>query len=151
MKKIIKPILLCGLVGFLLSKFMLSQYENKEEIKPVFKSDKSLFFIQYGVYSSQESMKDNTKELNHYIYNFNDDLYYVYIGITNNFENATKLKGYFKTLGYDIYIKDYVVSNQEFLETIGYYDLLLSQTTDYDTIKSICHQVLKKYEEVVNY
>jgi len=145
------PILLCLVIGFLLSKFMLTQYEEREEIKPVFGQTENLFFIQYGVYSSRDSMENNTKELNYYIYNFNDNLYYVYLGITKNYENANKLKGYFKTLGYDIYIKDYQVSNQEFLEMIEYYDLLLSQTTDYDTIKSICHQVLQKYEEFVNH
>ena len=33
---------------------------------------------------------------------------------------------------------------------IEYYDLLLDQTTDDDTIKSVCRQVLEKYEELGN-
>ena len=147
MKKVIIPILLCIFIGFLLSKFMLNQYENKQNITPVFNNSENLYFIQYGVYSNEESMKNNTKNLNYYIYNLDNDLYYVFIGITASDENSEKLKGYFKTLGYDTYIKEYSVSNKDFLEMIDYYDLLLKQTSDNDIIKSVCRQVLEKYEE----
>ncbi len=150
MKKYIIPVILCILIGFLLSKFMLNQYQDKQNITPVFNSGEILYFIQYGVYSTLESMENNTKNLNYYIYNFDNDLYYVFIGLTNSSANAHKLKGYFKTLGYDTYVKEYNVSNKEFLEIIGYYDLLLTETTDNDTIKSVCRQVLEKYEELVN-
>ena len=150
MKKYIIPVVLYVVIGFLLSKFMLNQYENKQNITPVFKSGKDLYFIQYGVYSTEENMENNTKNLNYYIYNLNDGLYYVFIGITSNEDNANKLKGYFKKEGYDTYIKEYNVSNKDFLEMIEYYDLLLDQTTDDDTIKSVCRQVLEKYEELGN-
>ncbi|MDD2181021.1 MAG: hypothetical protein PHW32_01495 [Bacilli bacterium] len=149
MKKVIMPILLCIFIGFLLSKFMLNQYENKQNITPVFNSSEKLYFIQYGVYSNEESMKSNTENLNYYIYNLTDNLYYVFIGITGDAENSNKLKGYFKTLGYDTYIKEYSISNKDFLEMIEYYDLLLKQTSDNDIIKSVCRQVLEKYEESI--
>ena len=74
---------------------MLNQYENKQ-ILHSFKSGKDLYFIQYGVYSTEENMKNNAKNLNYYIYNLNDGLYYVFIGITSNEDNANKLKDILK-------------------------------------------------------
>ena len=147
MKKIIIPVILCIFIGFLLSKFMLNQYQNKQKITPVFNTGEKLYFIQYGVYSSEESMKNNTDKLNYYIYNLENNMYYVFIGITKSSENASKLQGYFKTLGYDTYMKEYSVSDSEFLEMISYYDQLLSTTTDYEVIKLVSRQVLEKYEE----
>lgn len=149
MKKIVIPVILCIFIGFLLSKFMLNQYQNKQKITPVFNTGEKLYFIQYGVYSSEESMKNNTDKLNYYIYNLENNMYYVFIGITKSNENAFKLQGYFKTLGYDTYMKEYSVSDSEFLEMISYYDQLLSTTTDYEVIKLVSRQVLEKYEESI--
>ncbi|MDD2519118.1 MAG: hypothetical protein PHI05_04935 [Bacilli bacterium] len=149
MKKYIMPVILCIFIGFLLSKFMLNQYQNKQKITPVFNTGETLYFIQYGVYSSEESMKNNTDKLNYYIYNLENNMYYVFIGITKSIENVSKLQGYFKNLGYDTYMKEYNVSDSEFLEMISYYDQLLSATTDYEVMKSVSRQVLEKYEESI--
>ncbi len=151
MKKFIVPVILCIAIGFLLSKFMLNQYENKQNIIPVFNSGQKIYFVQYGVYSTEDSMRNNTKKLNYYVYNKEDNLYYVFIGVTGNLENSNKLKGYFKTLGYDTYIKEYNISNKDFLERLEYYDLILGQTTDNETIKLVSRQVLENYEETINH
>ncbi len=151
MRKIIIPIIMCMLVGFLLSKYFLSLYDNKQKIMPIFNVGQKLHFIQFGVYSSEESMKNNTKSLNYYIYNKADGYYYVYIGITSIYENAVKLKGYFKTVGYDTYIKEYNVSNNEFLESLQYYDQIIKGTNEEEVMKQISQQVLEQYEVIVNY
>lgn len=147
----IMPAILCLLIGFLLSKFLLNQYQNRQTITPVFNnSGKKLYFIQYGVYSTEENMRNQAKNLNYYIYHYDNQYYYVFVGITSNVENVEKLKGYFKNLGYDTYVKEFFISNKEFLEIIEYYDLLLEKTSDNDTIKAVCRQVLEKYEEIEN-
>lgn len=148
MKKLI-PLILCLLVGFFMSKFMLSQYEGREKITPVFGNSEKLYFVQYGVYSTKENMINNTTNLKYYIYNEIDDLFYVFIGITKNKTNSEKVEGYFKNLGYDIYITQYSCNNKDFLEMINYYDVLLEKTDDKDVIKEAMRQVLEKYEELV--
>ncbi len=148
MKKLI-PIILCVLIGFFMSKFMLNQYEDKQKIKPVLGNSEKLYFIQYGAYSTKENMINNTNYLNYYIYNEIDNLYYVFVGITKSQNNCEKLKGYYKSLGYDIYIKEFNNNDKEFLEIINYYDLLLEKTDDKDVIKEINRQILEKYEELV--
>ena len=148
MRRHIVPIILCLIVGFFLGQFLLNQYNDKEKIKPIFNEKEKVFFIQQGVYSTKDSMEKNTTSFKHYIYNMQDNKYYVFIGITKNSSNADKLKKYFKEVGHDTYIKEFEVNNKEFLEILGQYDLLLEKTNDPETIKTICNQVLSKYEEL---
>lgn len=149
MKKYIVPIVSALLVGFLLAKFTIDQYDKKESLKTVFSSSETLYFIQQGVYSSRESMEKNMTDFAYYIYNLKDDKYYTYIGITKNSENLEKLKGFFENMGYITYIKEFDVESDAFVEVLNQYDNLLSQTDDKNTIKAICSQVLSKYEELI--
>lgn len=148
--KFIVPLISAILIGFLLGKFMFNQYDSKTSIKTVF-NDKgqSLYFIQQGVYSSKESMEANVSSFSSYIYEVNDNKYYVYIGITGNKENVSKLEGFFKNMGYDIYVKEFNIDSNAFLESLSQYDELLLQTTDEKAIKTIESQVLSKYEELI--
>ena len=57
--------------------------------------------------------------------------------------------GYFKNLGYDLYVKEFTVENTNFIEVLNQYEELLKQTNDEKTIASICGQILSKYEELV--
>lgn len=148
MKKNLIPIILFLIIGFLLSKFILGQYDNKQEIKPVFNKSETLYFLQYGAYSTKDSMKRNTSELPYYIFS-EDDLYYVYIGITFKMENAIKLKGVFEEKGYNIYIKEINCSNKQLIKVLSSYDELISKTNDKEALALICRQILETYERTI--
>lgn len=142
-------IVLCVLIGGLMSKFILDQYDNTtNEIKTSLTKD-TVYFYQQGVYSSKESMEENVNNVQYYIYNIDDNKYYVYIGMTAKEENKEKLQEYFKNIGYETYIKEYEITDQQFLEVLQQYDLMLEKTDDSNTISAICSQVLAKYEELV--
>ena len=132
-----------------MGKFMLDQYETNEKEISVALTSNTVYFIQQGVYSSKESMEDNINNVSYYIYNESDGKYYAYIGMTLKSENAEKLKSYFKNLGYDTYVKEFVINNASFLEVLQQYDMMLENTDDGNTISAICSQVLGKYEELV--
>ena len=59
--KSIIPAILCILVGFFMSNFMFNQYE-KETIAKVSNEKNTVYFLQIGVYSSLDSMKENLKK-----------------------------------------------------------------------------------------
>lgn len=149
MKKYIFPILSALIVGFLMAKFMIDQYDKKEKITTVFNNSETLYFIQQGVYSTKESMEQNLTDFNYYIYSINENKYYAYVGISSNQKNSEKLKGFFDKQGYITYIKELNVSNKAFVEVLKEYDKLLEETDDENTIKAICSQVLSKYEELI--
>ncbi len=148
MKKYLFTFLIALVIGFFLSHFFLTQYNDFDGIK-VSATGEKLYFIQYGVFSSLESLEENTIGLQNYVYNKQDNLYYVYIGITKKEENAKKIVELYKSLGYDTMIKTFDITNKAFLEALVNYDEVLSGTNDNTAIASIINQVLMKYEEVV--
>lgn len=149
MKKYLTIIIFALIVGFLLSEFLINQYEKKEDLSTVFSRGEKVYLIQQGVYSSEENVKKNTMDLGYYISSVENGMYYVYIAITKNTDNITKLQGYFSGLGYNTLSKEIYVNNKEFLEILTQYDNLLITTTDNSVIKAICGQTLGKYEELI--
>lgn len=145
--KNIFPVVLCILVGFFMGTFMFKQY--KLDTDTVSLTGENLYFLQTGVYSSEEDMKKNMSNTFYYIYTKENNMYYSYIGITKNKKNLDKLKGYYKQEGYDIYVREIFVSDISFLTVLEQYDNLLLETTDTKIIKSIENQVLSKYEELI--
>lgn len=146
MKKYSVTFLIALVIGFLLANFMLNQYSDYNGIKVSTLADE-IYFIQFGVYSNKENMEENTLSLENYIYNIENDKYYVYVGITKN--NPDKIVNYYKNLGYDTIIKKHAISNKNFIKELENYDNILSETEDNIAIGSIINQVLRKYEEVI--
>lgn len=148
MKKYLLTFLIALVIGFFLSDFFLKQYEDFDGIK-VSTRGENIYFIQYGVFSSLESLEENTINLQNYVYNKEDNLYYVYVGITKEKDNADKIVNYFKDLGYETTTREFGITNKDFLNALLNYDEILKNTNDVTAISSIINQVLMKYEEVV--
>lgn len=152
MKKNIEIIVVCIAVGFLMGQFMFHQYHQDESTAPTVatkETETTLYFLQQGVYSSIESIEKNLTDFEYYTYTEQDGKYYVYVAIIQSEENLEKLKGFFKDMGYDIYVKQYTVSSTAFLEVLNQYEQLLKGTNDAKTIQAACTQILAKYEELV--
>ena len=149
MKKYLFPITVSLIIGTLMAYFLISGYDHADSIT-VSKNAETVYYVQRGVYSTKENMKNNMVDFENYIYNVEDNMYYTYIGISINKKNAEKIQGYYKEKGYDTYIKEKVTDNNGFITVLKQYDELLSKTKDDNTIVVICNQVLAKYEELVN-
>ena len=148
MKKYLFSLFIALVIGFFLCNIFLKQYDNYKGIK-VSNNGEELYFVQYGVYSSLESLEENTINLQNYVYNEQEGLYYVYVGITKLKENADKIVRYYNNLGYDAIIKKFNIASKVFVESLENYDEVLKNTEDNTVIASIISQVLSKYEEVV--
>ena len=147
MKKYFWSIIFSLFVGLYLGRFMLNQYDGYDIISTSIGAEK-MYFIEYGVYDSLESMKDEMSFFKYYIYDNEGDGYHSYLGITKSYENALKIKEYFNSLGYDIYVREISISNSLFVSVIEQYDLLLNDASG-SAIEDICNQVLNSYEELV--
>lgn len=148
--KFLFPLVSAIVIGFLLGKFMFNQYDSKANLKTVFnQKGEKVYFLQQGVYSSKESMEKNTSSFDSYIYDLIDEKYYVYVGITKNEQNVQKLQGFFKDMGYIIYVKEFNIDNEAFLEALSNYDEMLLNTDSSKTIKTVISQILSKYEELI--
>ena len=140
MKKYLFPMTTSLIIGFLMAFFLINSYDNAKSVT-LSKNAKKVYYIQRGVYTTKESMIDSMNDFEHYIYNVEDNRYYVYIGITKNKKNSYKLKDYYKSQGYDTYIKEKLTDNEQFLNILSQYDEILLKAADKETISVICNQV----------
>lgn len=149
MKKNIIWIIGCIVIGLIMGKIMFDQYD-KNETKKVSSTvtEAKVYLFQIGVYSNLENMKSATSKYDSYIYIEQDSKYYVFVGLTKSEENKNKLKEYFESLSYDIYIKEMNLSNESFLEVLDQYDMLLKEAKTNQEIKEINKSILAKYEEM---
>lgn len=142
----IVPIIISILLGGFCGKLVFDQYQAKEK---VFQENNTAYFLQQGVYSTKESLEENTKDLEYKVSVLEDGKYYVYVGITKDLENAEKLKKMYEEMGYNIYQKELPISNYEFLNNLEQYDILLTSSNTTEEMKSVMKVVLASFEESV--
>ena len=148
MKQYILTFVVALIIGFFLCNFFIKQYDDYNGIK-VSNTGYELYFIEYGTYNTLEEMEKETINLENYIYNNQDDKYYVYIGITELKENAEKIVKHFSNKGYDTKIKKFGITSKEYIKIVRNYDNLLKSIDDETAFSSLISQMLTKYEEVV--
>lgn len=149
MKKYSASILFSLVIGVLMAYFIINQYDSYDGFT-VSKFASKLYFIQSGVYSDKNNMLEAMSKFSSYIYSTEDNMFNSYIGVSSSKDNALKIQSYYKKIGYDTIIKEKIVDNSEFINILNQYDDILSKTSDDESIKVICNQVLSKYEEYVN-
>lgn len=134
------------LVGIFLGTYIYKA--SKIETKDVFNETSKVFLLQYGVYSSLESMKDSTSKLSDYFFFKDDKGYHAIIGVVENKKISDKIRESYD-ITENIYIKEVMVSNMEFIESLRQYDKLVESLTNKNEIINAEKQILSKYEELV--
>ncbi len=135
------------LIGVFIGKYVYNGYQN--ETKEAFKDmNENIYLLQYGVYSSNDSMIENTKNLKDYFYYIENNKYHVIIGVTMDKDLKDKIKNV-NSIDNDIYIKKVSINNDEFIESLKQYDNLIKNTEDKTTILTAEKQILSKYEELI--
>ena len=140
------PIICSILLGWFFGNFIYNQYSD---ISKEYKESEVIYFLQQGVYSNDQVLKKNIANLQAYTTVENNNKYYVYIGITNNYEDALKIKEVYKKQGYELYIKEDHINNKFFINDLKQYSTLLKSTDDFTKLNGILKAVLASYEENV--
>lgn len=124
-------------------------YEKAPESISVFWEDDTYYFLQEGAYSSKKIMQENVKDLTNKLTTFEDNKYYVYVGITKNKKNALKIQKIYEDIGYQIYIKEVVLDNEEFANNVTQFDLLVNESESSEDVLTVEEVVLANYEEII--
>lgn len=124
-------------------------YQKAPDSISVFQEDNAYYFLQEGVYSSKEIMQENVGDLANKLTVLEDNKYYVYVGITKTRENAEKIQKIYKDMGYQTYIKEMKLDNEEFSNNVVQFDLLVKESDSADDILTIEEVVLANYEELI--
>lgn len=148
MKKYLTTIIISLIIGFFLSSFLLKQYNDYNGIA-VYNEGYEYYFLEYGTYKNKQELETSAINLENYIYRKDKDIYYMYVGITKNKDNASKMKQYYKNKNYEVTTKTFFISNEKFSEIIDNLDNILVNSNDEVVINEIINQGLNKYEEVI--
>lgn len=142
-KSFIIPLLAAIFVGFLSSRMVYAIYNPKKQ------SNYNSYFIQYGVYSDENVLKEELKKLKAYTISKEKDKTYVYLGITTKKDNADKIKKVYEKKGIETYIKRRNVASIEFLKNLEQYDILVDSVSKDEDLISILNVILSTYEETL--
>ena len=145
MKKIFLPLVVSVIIGYIFSCLMFKQYNYSSAVSS--NETYKLFFIQQGVYSTYDSMIENTNLIENYIYIEEKKQFKVYIGVTKKEENIPILQEYFKNIGLNTIVKEYNINNSGFIEKLKNYDDKLSSSSNNLEKSKIIEDVLKTYKE----
>lgn len=144
MKKIIILGIIYIIIGFYIGKFIF-----KDNIINKYKKEERYYFLQEGVYTNKDILQTNLVNLNKKIIDYNNNKYYVYVGITKDLEVAEKIIKIYEKEGYNITILEKGLSSEEFSTNVNQFDLLIKDTKDNNQILTIEEVVLANYEEII--
>lgn len=145
--KFIFPIILAIFLGYFCGFIVFKEYKSSDTLAY---ANNQAYFLQYGVFSSKDSLNTNTNDLKSFVKTKEKDKYHVYVGITRDKANMEKIKGLYQVKGYDLYTKVLEIKDLEFINNLDQYDLLLNSAKTNEEIESILKTILSSYEEIEN-
>lgn len=146
LRSILIPLLFAVLLGFYGAKIVYGFNTVKRSISDV---SHNAYAIQYGVYTSADTLSKTMSNIDNYVVSMEDGKYYIYIGFTTDSKNLTKIRNVYDELGIDIYIKEVFISNDEFINNLEQFDVLLENVSSNVDILSITGAILSSYDELV--
>ncbi len=132
-------ILFGSLFGFLFGSIFFKNYQGVDYLS----EDGNIFYLQYGVYTTMDAASNNIKNLTkNYFIREQDNKYYVYLGVTTDYNKALKLKEKYESENIHIYIRSDYVENSETLLKLKEYDLRLED----DNVESVMKEIFENQE-----
>lgn len=135
------PIICICLLSFLVADLVYQKYLETTSLY-----EGNVYFLQQGVYTDKSNIKNISAN---YITVEEENKYYTYLGMTMDKEQAEKIKEIYEKKEVPVYIKLVNITNQEFLNELGQYDVLLKNTEEFSQIENILETILSTYEETL--
>ena len=121
--------------------YLYTSYKNKEEVNS---TSVKIYFLQIGAYKNTDNVAKMTRLTNYNYVEYDNGIYYIYIGITKDEEVLKKLKEIYSSR--DIYVKEKEINKKSFIDYLNKYDSMIKETNDKELIEAIEKDILKKYE-----
>ena len=129
LKKIVVPIFLSVLCGFICGRLMFSIYEEESSNSL---SSNVIYMLEDASYKDYDTMKASTLSAN-YIYYKEDNKYNTVLAIEDVYDKELK-------------VVKYLLSNEEVNNKIEEYDIKIKNTSDKEEIKNIIEEVINIYK-----
>ena len=138
-KSIITPILIAILFGYISGKYVYKTY--KDSLYNNLKSSK-LYLIENGEYKSLINMREENSN-NNYVYYKDSNIYKTIVGITNNYDNISKIKSLYSN---DLAVEEYYVKTNNIDKKQLEYEKILSSTNNKQELKDAVDNILNLYK-----
>lgn len=133
--------------GLVIGNNIYNKIDSK--LLKTFKETNEYYILEEGIYEDKESMQRETRDINPKIFEKKDKKYYVYVGITSTEKNADKIKNIYQKNGDSINIKKIKIQDEEFINNIAQFDILIENTDNTDEILTIEEIVLSSFEKKI--
>lgn len=140
------PIICAILLGYLCASFIFNQY-GMDSL--VFEENKTIYYLQCGAFNTEEASLKEIKGIKDKITVKEKDKYYSYIGMTTDRKIAESIQKKYKENNIDIYIKDSYLENEDFINQLNQYDVLLKESDTIEEINSVLKTVLATFDEII--
>lgn len=147
MKKVLVPSIIFIVLGFIVGNLVFS---NRVELVRKIKNNNNYYFLEEGVYTSKETLNKNISKVTQKVISKINNNYYVYVGITKSEEIAKKIKELYQERGIKINIKERKLNNEEFLNNVTQFDILLNEAKTLEEIITIEKIILSNYDDLIN-
>lgn len=144
--KVLIPIFCSVFIGFLLGKLIFNQYDLNS--LNTFEEGETVYFVQINRASSLEELQV-TQGFDNYLTLQENNIYYLYGGITKNEKIAEQIKDYYGETYNNVIIQEKNITNESFLSLVTEYDKITSITTSDKDLISIEKIVISNYKEMI--
>lgn len=133
------------LLGCILGNIFYKQYEKEQKLDHEFNT----YLLQYGIFNSNEELKNEIQGIENYLVIEKNNKYYVYLGISSKKDNAKKIQKVLLNDNIKVTIKKSVIDNIEFVSNLEQFDILLDNADTYEAVLAVNEVILSSYEEMV--
>lgn len=139
-QKIVFPIFLSVLCGFICGRLVYSIYDDKES---KILSSNIIYLLEDGSFEDYDTMKASSISTN-YVFYEDDGKYNTVVAMTKNKDNISKIE---KAYNKELKVTEYLLDNKEISNKIEEYDNILVNTEDAEEIKKIVIKMIEIYKD----
>ena len=143
---IIVPVICAVLLGYLCASFIFQQYGVTDF---TFEEKGTVYLLQCGAYTTEKASQTKIEGIENKITVKEGDKYYSYIGMTSNKKIAQTIHDMYQKQGIEIYVKDSYLENEDFLNELSQYDVLLASSDTLEEVNSVLKTILATYDEII--
>ena len=146
MKKFFLLCIFTSMISIISGTFVFNIYKNNiDETIAVMSTNEKVYMLLYGSYNSKD--KVNKLSLDNYILENNNNFFEVYVGISKKLENAEKIRGIYKEMGNNIYIREKNIDNIEFINFLDISENNFKEMSSDEIIK-LENNIINKYKQI---
>lgn len=138
---LIISVLCAVLLGYLCSNFIFKEYASTTK--------SNIYYLQCATYDNLDSSKNKIEGVEDQLVMKEDSNYNAYIGMTTDINIANNIKKMYKDIGVDINIKDSYLDNNDFVQELTQYDILLKESKNIKEVNSVLKTILATFDEIV--